>query len=60
MGYSFREEFYARPSLANSLAELNDDWTRASWKYNHCRPHHSLNLKTPLEYIHDSYLAEAS
>jgi len=56
----FREEFYAKPSFANSLAELNVELTQALRKYNHYRPHHSLNLKTPLEYIHDSYLAEAS
>ena len=56
----FREEFYARPSLANSIAELNQDLTQALWKYNHYRPHHSLNLKTPSEYIHDAGFARAS
>lgn len=56
----FREKFYAKPSLTNSIAELNHDLAQALYKYNHYRPHHSLHLKTPSEYIHDSYLSCSS
>jgi len=48
----FREEFYSLPSLANTIFDLNKELNRALYKYNYFRPHHSLDLKTPMEYIH--------
>lgn len=51
----FREEFYAIPSLVNSLTEIKEELIKALIKYNDFRPHHSLQLQTPLEYIHEHY-----
>jgi transposase InsO family protein len=55
---TFREEFYAHPSLANSVTDLNLALKKALHKYNHYRPHHALQLLTPLEYIKNNYLRE--
>lgn len=52
---TFREEFYAESSLANSLADLNEELKKALHKYNHYRPHHNLKLYTPIEYIQNNY-----
>lgn len=51
----FREEFYALPSLANTREDLNIELKKALDKYNNFRPHHSLDLKTPMEYIRHNY-----
>ena len=52
----FREEFYSQPSLANSIVDLNHELKKALNKYNHYRPHHHLNLYTPMEYLKNNYL----
>jgi len=52
---TFREEFYTQPSLANSMADLNEELKKALHKYNHYRPHHHLKLYTPIEYINNNY-----
>ncbi len=50
MQRTFREEHYAHepPSLTLDQANTHLD-TYVHW-YNHQRPHHALNLKTPIEY----------
>jgi putative transposase len=53
---TFREEFYAKFSLANSLADLNGELKKALHKYNYYRPHHNLKLYTPMEYLNNNYL----
>lgn len=47
---TFREEFYARPILAESVGEFKYHLTKAVQKYNSYRPHFSLKGKTPFEY----------
>ncbi len=47
----FREEFYAKPSLADSLGAIRNDLKDAVAKYNDYRPHFSLAGLTPLAYI---------
>jgi hypothetical protein len=42
----FREEFYAQPSLAHSIVELNLDLKKALKKHDYYRPHHALHLAT--------------
>lgn len=54
----FREEFYAQPSLANSVAHLNEELKKSLRKYNHYRPHHALQLYTPIEYLKNNYLGD--
>ncbi len=44
----FREEFYAKPSLAGSLGAIRNDLKDAVAKYNDYRPHFSLAGLTPL------------
>lgn len=56
----FREEFYARNDLlADSIGAMNAELKKALLKYNSYRPHHSLNMMTPLEYIYNTYLKAA-
>ena len=53
---TFREEFYARRDmLADSAGDINYELQKAVLKYNSYRPHASLNMRTPFEYIHNSY-----
>ena len=53
---TFREEFYARRDmLADSVGAINHELQKAVHKYNSYRPHANLNMKTPFEYIGDSY-----
>lgn len=52
----FREEFYAKSNLiADSVTAINDELQQALLKYNTYRPHASLNMLTPLDYIQSSY-----
>ena len=49
---TFREEFYARNDiLADSIGAFNCKLKQALKKYNEYRPHHSLDLLTPIQYI---------
>ena len=47
---TFREEFYAKPILAESLGEFKYHLDQAVQKYNSYRPHFSLKGLTPFEY----------
>jgi len=47
----FREEFYRKHFLADTIASINAELVKELEKYNNYRPHHALNLMTPMEYI---------
>lgn len=47
---TFREEFYAKNILAESVGEFKYHLSKAVQKYNDYRPHFSLKGKTPFEY----------
>lgn len=53
---TFREEFYARGIIAESVGEFKYHLERAVQKYNSYRPHFSLKGLTPFEYT-DQILA---
>ncbi len=48
---TFREEFYDRPLLADSLGAIRAELTKALHKYNAYRPHKALDGLTPLAYL---------
>lgn len=48
---TFREEFYDRPLLADSLGAIRFELDKAVSKYNSFRPHKSLDGLTPLAYL---------
>ena len=56
----FREEFYAKPSLSDSLGAIRNDLTAALEKYNTYRPHGALDGLTPMEYIQTTNLEVAA
>jgi len=51
---TFREEFYDRPMLADSLGAIRNELTKATQKYNNYRPHKSLDGLTPKEYLNNA------
>jgi len=48
-----REEYYEFTDTPQDLADHNEDLKYWQDVYNTVRPHHSLNLKTPLEIVED-------
>jgi len=47
---TFREDLYAKPLLANNIAEMRQALDKAVNKYNEYRPHQALKGDTPYEY----------
>ena len=56
----FREEFFALPTLSDSLGSFRNDLKAASKKYNTYRPHGALDGLTPMEYITKNNLEAAA
>lgn len=56
---TFREEFYDRPMLADSLGAIRAELTKATQKYNAYRPHKSLDGLTPIQYLNQTLLQAA-
>lgn len=57
----FREEFYARKDLlADSIGAFRYDLRRAVEKYNTYRPHANLAGLTPMEYVNNQNIEDAS
>ena len=53
---TMREEFYSNRNITEHCAELkdwNEELEKFIYKYNHYRPHNSLDFKTPYEYYED-------
>ena len=53
---TMREEFYQNRDITKHCAELedwNEELEKFIYKYNHYRPHNSLDFKTPYEYYED-------
>ena len=51
-----REEFYQNRDITKHCAELedwNEELEKFIYKYNHYRPHNSLDFKTLYEYYED-------
>lgn len=48
---TFREEFYDRPMLADSLGAIRAELRKATEKYNTYRPHFALDGQTPIQYL---------
>ena len=49
---TMREEFYSNRNITEHCAELkdwNEELEKFIYKYNHYRPHNSLDFKTPYE-----------
>lgn len=51
----FREEFYDRPNLMDSLGAIRNELKKAVRKYNTYRPHSQLAGLTPVAYIKNHY-----
>jgi transposase InsO family protein len=56
---TFREEFYDRPMLADSLGAIRAELKKATEKYNAYRPHFALDGRTPNQYLNQT-LREAA
>lgn len=56
---TFREEFYDRPLLADSLGAIRAELKKATEKYNTYRPHFALDGRTPIQYLTQSLLEAA-
>lgn len=56
---TFREEFYDRPMLADSLGAIRAELGKATEKYNRYRPHFALDGLTPIQYLNQT-LREAA
>ena len=54
---TFREEFYAKNIIAESLGEFKYHLNKAVEKYNSYRPHFSLKGLTPFEYTNQILVA---
>ena len=53
---TMRDEFYNNRNITEHCAELedwNEELEKFIYKYNHYRPHNSLDFKTPYEYYED-------
>ena len=51
---TMRDEFYSNRDITEHCAELedwNEELEKFIYKYNHYRPHNSLDFKTPYEYM---------
>lgn len=51
---TFREEFYDRPMLADSLGAIRAELKKATEKYNAYRPHFALDGLTPFQYLNQT------
>lgn len=53
---SFFGKLLSNQSVADSISSMNFELNKTLHKYNTFKPHHALNLNTPLEYIQNSIL----
>jgi transposase InsO family protein len=52
MQRTFRDEYYAFEPPSFTLEQANDHLNAYVHWYNHQRPHHALNLQSPMQYTH--------